>query len=52
MVEYHWLEGNNDRLPALVADLIRRRVAVIAAPGSTHATIIAKAATDCVRHRR
>ena len=32
-VEYHWLEGQFDRLPALVADLVRRRVAVIATPG-------------------
>src|SRR5262249_9597509 len=30
MVEYHWLEGQYDRLPALMADLVRRRVAVIA----------------------
>jgi putative tryptophan/tyrosine transport system substrate-binding protein len=29
-VEYHWLEGQYDRLPALLADLVRRRVAVIA----------------------
>jgi hypothetical protein len=28
-VEYHWLEGQNDRVPALIADLVRRRVAVI-----------------------
>jgi putative ABC transport system substrate-binding protein len=29
MVEYHWLEGHYERLPALLADLVRRRVAVI-----------------------
>ena len=38
-VEYHWLEGRYDRLPALVADLVRRRVTVIATPGSTVAAV-------------
>ena len=38
-VEYHWLEGQYDRLPALAADLARRQVAVIATPGSTPATL-------------
>jgi len=36
-VEYHWLEGQHDRLPALMADLVRRQVAVIAAPGNVSA---------------
>ena len=34
-VEYHWLNGQYDRLPALMADLVRRRVSVIATPGSS-----------------
>jgi hypothetical protein len=29
-VEYHWLDGQYDRLPSLLADLVRRRVATIA----------------------
>ena len=36
-VEYHGLEGQYDRLPTLVADLVRRQVAVIAAPGNVPA---------------
>src|SRR5262245_9216805 len=44
MVEYHWLAGQYDRLPALMADFVRRRIAVIATP-FTAAALAAKAAT-------
>ena len=47
-VDYHWLEGHYDRMPALIAELIRRRVAVIATPGTTAAALAAKAATTTV----
>jgi hypothetical protein len=47
-VEYHWLEDQYDRVPALAADLVRRRVAVIATPGSTPTTLAAKAATATI----
>jgi putative tryptophan/tyrosine transport system substrate-binding protein len=47
-VEYHWLEGRYERLPALMADLARRRVAVIASPGSNVAALAAKAATTTI----
>jgi len=47
-VEYHWLEGRYDRLPALLAELLGRRVAVIATPASTPASLAAKSATTTI----
>jgi putative tryptophan/tyrosine transport system substrate-binding protein len=47
-VEYHWLYGQYDRLPELMTDLVRRRVAVIATPGTPSAAIAAKTATATV----
>ena len=47
-VEYHWLAGQFDRLPSLMADLVRRRVAVIATPAGNLAALTATAATTTI----
>jgi putative ABC transport system substrate-binding protein len=47
-VEYRWAHNDDGRLPELAAELVRLRVAVIAAPGSTTAAAAAKSATTSI----
>src|SRR6516225_7816627 len=47
-VEYDWLDGRFDRLSSVMADLVRRRVAVIATPGGSYAAQAAKAVTATI----
>jgi putative ABC transport system substrate-binding protein len=48
VIEYRYAENRYDRLPALMTDLVRRRVTVIVTPATTLVAIAAKAATTTI----
>ena len=47
-VEYNWLDGRFDRVSSVIADIVRRRVAVIATPGTIYGAQAAKATTTTI----